>query len=267
MKLRKLSVKVVEEGEETIGMRLPIFASRYLIGSYPAALHLLRRKHLFLIKKGTPLTDHLRFLRLQRERPDGWRDVCVEEGDRIYYPHGLDLLHKAKEEIVSNKERESKEGADELNGETKVFDLRKRLLYKDTDFLAIDKPFGLPSKSPLSFSKKRMNKEECSSSSPISVSSILHQLRFSMDENPSILNVLSSDTRGLVLPLAVQRGGSVAITRWKLLKTTGGGGDRGWQGFDVGRGEAKHRLYGFSLLELEIQQPQFRHQIRAHCLY
>lgn len=62
----------------------------------------------------------------QRERPDGWRDVCIEEGDRIYYPHGLDLLYKAKEEIVANKDKESKEGVDELGEEIKVFDLRKR---------------------------------------------------------------------------------------------------------------------------------------------
>ncbi|PFH34782.1 RNA pseudouridine synthase superfamily protein [Besnoitia besnoiti] len=293
---RRLSFKRVEEAQS--GLRAGAFALRHIVGSWPALAQLLHTKELFVVPRDTSFAHHVKLIQSQRERRDGCKDVLLRAGDLVYFPRGADILHHTKE----------------IARPAAGLDLKARLLFKDTDFLAIDKPFGLATRQSRPRSSGRGQQKDTEGSS---VFSLLHQLRFSMDETPKLLHRLGDEVTGVLLlgrsrqtaqlaldrfrsgsfgvvtfyalvhghppgghregiiriplaeneaglmvPKASQRGGAVAVTHWRLLKTTSArsvAGERADDGSATG--------LGFSLLELEIHQQQCRHQARAHCLY
>ncbi|KFH10927.1 RNA pseudouridine synthase superfamily protein [Toxoplasma gondii MAS] len=292
---RRLCCKCVEAGQA--GLRVDAFARLHIVGSWPAAAHLLKKKELFVVPRNASFAEHVKLLRKQRDRPRVSKDARVNAGDFVYFPRGADSLLHAKE----------------ISRPSAGLDLRERLLFKDTDFLAVDKPFGLPTRVRRSHDPRASSQRDTTGSS---VYSLLHQLRFSMDETPKLLHRLGKEVTGVLLlgrtkqtaqvavdrlrggtfgvltffallhgrppggrregviriplaeneagvmvPTAVQRGGSVSVTRWKLLKVASP------QTRDVkGDAEQSHAC-GFSLVELEIRHQQCRHQARAHCLY
>ncbi|CBZ55528.1 hypothetical protein NCLIV_059530 [Neospora caninum Liverpool] len=294
---RRLCCKRVEASQA--GLRVGIFALRHVVGSWPAVANLLRKKELFLVRKDAPFAQHVKFLRKQRDRPEASKDARVNAGDLVYFPRGSDALHHAKE----------------ISRPSAGLDLRERLLYKDTDFLAIDKPFGLCT-GQLRPRGRRAPKKDTEKAS---VLSLAHQLRFSLDETPKLLHRLGDEVTGVLLlgrtkqtaalaldrfrggtfgtvtflalvhgrppggrregviriplaeneagvmvPTAVQRGGAAVVTRWRLLKVASAAGRHGCDRESDAHGSAG---LGFSLIELEIDQQQCRHQARAHCLY
>ncbi|KEP63026.1 UNVERIFIED_CONTAM: RNA pseudouridine synthase superfamily protein [Hammondia hammondi] len=291
----RLCCKCVEAAQA--GLRVEVFALRHVVGSWPAAANLLKKKELFIVPRNASFAQHVKLLRRQRDRPRVSKDARVNAGDFVYFPRGADTLLHAKE----------------ISRPSAGLDLRERLLFKDTDFLAVDKPFGLPTR----VRRSHDSRASCQRDTPgSSVYSLLHQLRFSMDETPKLLHRLGKEVTGVLLlgrtkqtaqlavdrlrggtfgvltffallhgrppggrregviriplaeneagvmvPTAVQRGGTVSVTRWKLLKVASP------QTREVkGDAEQSHAC-GFSLVELEIRNQQCRHQARAHCLY
>lgn len=153
-------------------LRLDRWVQKNVCSGWHAAQKLISAKQVWIVPQQFTSDQHRGSIMIPRFRPETAGSQKIEPNQYIYYPKVMRPMGKRRIPTKPGSEREGW--------------LLDRVLYKDTDFLAIDKPAGWavhPGKHIGGMHLQRL----------------LPTLRFGLDEDPRFVHRLSTEIGGVIL--------------------------------------------------------------------
>lgn len=163
----------VPEGAEP--MRLDRWLLKNVCSNWDARQKLIASKQVWVMSSNATAEQHRSSVQIPRFRPECQGKTQVKSQDFIYFPKTMSPVPKRR--LPSLKSSSSATAPDWL---------LRRVVYKDTDFLAIDKPMGWTVNPGKHVGDQHLQR-------------LLPSLQFGMEEPPKFVHRLSTEITGVLL--------------------------------------------------------------------